>query len=88
MEKLTRQQIETLTPNDKVFVKLFRLWEPEPQLIFEGQTTLYIQRFKKNMLFSPAAPNWAEYELADIQIDGSAIVEDYLMEIYAPVTPV
>lgn len=87
MEKLTRQQIAALTPDDEVFVKLFRLWEPEPKLIFEGPTTLYIERFKGNMWFSPVDPDWAQYDLADIQNDGSAVVEDYLMEIYALVTP-
>jgi hypothetical protein len=82
MIKLQKKDIAKLESTQLVYVKLFRLWEPEPRLIFEGITTLHIERYSNGMYFAPHDYDWAQSDLNDVQNNGSVIVEDYLMEIY------
>jgi hypothetical protein len=89
-EKLNGIQVCALEPDPKAeyFVKLWRLWEPAPRLMWQGKSTLHIQRFtdKKRgnhlSVITPLAYDWAEGTYRDVENDGSVVVEDYMMEIF------
>ncbi len=71
-------------------VKLVRLFDPEPKLIWEGECKFHIQR-RRNLDIGviapkdglPELPDWAEYCQEDIESVTSETVrfvnEDYLM---------
>lgn len=66
-------------------VKLYRLCEPEPILVWEGLTVFYVflsSHTKQLLILTPQAYDWAEYSYQDIQENGDCVVEDYLMEVY------
>ncbi len=76
----------------KFHLKLFRLWEPEPKLMWEGNAELHIQRRRdgKISVLTPKPDqiplSWAEYCHEDIveAINNHYIhctCEDYLMII-------
>lgn len=67
-------------------VRLTRLYYPSPEVVWEGECKLYIQR-RKDGTISVVTPrpeeipvSWAEYSEDDVQHDGSLVCEDYLME--------
>ncbi len=71
----------------KYHVRLIRLFDPEPKLIWEGDVRFHIQR-KPNGNISVLTPkpediplSWAEYCQEDIESNGNCVCEDYLMEI-------
>jgi len=73
--------------NTTYYVKLTRLYYPEPKLIWKGNVRFHIQR-RKNGDIGVLTPkpedipvSWAEYCQEDIKIDGHCVCEDYLMEI-------
>lgn len=91
LRKMTRAEILELRPSDdQYYIVLTRLYEPEPKLIFEGMSQLYIQRvvLKKTVdrlsIVSPANIEWAEYARDSIEEDGTCVVETYQMEIFVP----
>lgn len=68
-------------------VKLFRLFDPEPKLMWEGSTRFHIQRRPNGDIgvITPLAYEWAEYCQEDMELDESGYInlvcEDYLMVI-------
>lgn len=90
MKKLTQQEILNLQPNENwYYIKLWRLFDPKPQLIYEGFSQLHIQRansYKKLperlSLITPKVLSWAEASYNDVFDDGDIVVEDYQMEIF------
>lgn len=78
--------------NTKYHIKLFRLWEPEPKLIWEGRSSMHIQR-RSNGDIGVITPmpdeipiSWAEYCQEDMvqHLENHHIhceCEDYLMII-------
>ena len=69
-------------------IKLFRLWEPEPKLIWEGNSKFHIQRRPNGDIgvLSPKVNQcWAEYCQEDMDLDENGYIncvcEDYLMVI-------
>lgn len=81
-----------LNENEQYHVKLIRLWEPEPKLIWEGNVKFHIQ-LRPNGDIGVLTPkpdmipiSWAEYCQEDIEeaINNHfihCVCEDYLMEI-------
>ncbi|HNT78176.1 MAG TPA: hypothetical protein PKH77_24445 [Anaerolineae bacterium] len=94
MKKINKVELLNLLPtiaDSEVWVKLYRLWEPEPVLIWEGYTALYTDvrpPSKKNpgatyyISISPKAIDWAEYDQGDFSDEYGFVVEDYLMEVW------
>ncbi len=90
MRKLTRQEILALQPTTQLFhVKLWRLWQPAPHLIWEGDTQLHIQRTvpsrrypEQLALVTAKGHGWAEGSAGDVTDQGDVVVEDYWMEIF------
>lgn len=87
-EKMTEEEVKLLLEGRKYHVKLTRLYDPEPKVIWEGRCKLHIQR-RSNGSMGVITPvpddipvSWAEYCEEDIQHDGSFVCEDYLMEIF------
>jgi hypothetical protein len=84
--------MRNLNENDSYHVKLIRLWEPEPKLIWEGNCYLHIQR-RPNGDIGVLTPKlnrvplvWAEYCQEDMVESLNnhhihCICEDYLMWI-------
>ena len=76
--------------NKTYHIKLIRLWEPEPKLIWQGKAKFHIQR-RRNGDIGMLTPRlddipvpWAEYCQEDIEENGNCVCEDYLMEIDEP----
>jgi len=82
--KLTADEIKALDSGQVCYVKLWRLWQPAPHLVWEGETQLHIQRSSSNDLavITPRGHGWAEGGASDVSADG-VIVEDYWMEIFS-----
>lgn len=88
--QLTQQEVRDLRPTQEVFhVKLWRLWQPAPQLIWEGEAQLYIARApaqrrnpERLAIITPHGHGWAEGSAEDVTAQGDVIVEDYKMQIY------
>lgn len=88
MRKLTGNDIKNISLLKHYHVRLTRLYEPKPKLIWEGKTQFHIQKRDNNEIgvltpkFDQIPCSWAEYCEEDIRSDGSCVCEDYLMEIY------
>ena len=90
MRKLTQREVLALQPTTQLFhVKLWRLWQPAPHLIWEGDTQLHIQRTvpsrrypEQLALVTPKGRDWAEGSAGDVTDQGDVVVEDYWMEIF------
>jgi len=90
--KLTKEEVNSLPAGDHTgpyYVKLIRLFDPAPVVVWEGHSTLYVQRapaYRKRperlACITPRAYVWAEGGYEDVEDDGSILVEDYEMEIY------
>ena len=73
-------------------VKLIRLWEPEPKLIWEGRVKFHIQR-RSNGDMGVLTPKpdmipiaWAEYcqeDLTEWEGREEWVAEDYCMRVYS-----
>jgi len=77
----------TLYKNKKYYIKLTRLYDPTPKIVWQGYTYFHIQT-RPNGDIGVLTPHpdcipiaWAEYCQEDMQPDGSWLCEDYLMEI-------
>jgi hypothetical protein len=82
---LGRDEVEGLADGATCRVRLSRLWEPEPQVIYEGEATIRRDRTLFNVEW-PGNPlgSWAEYDVRDCfaSHDSSALVaEDYYLEV-------
>lgn len=95
MRRVARAQFDQLIDKGAYFVRLIRLDDPMPLLVWEGQMPLKIERHhipaRKKRGLSPNTLNlyigtglWCGYSGEDIENDGSLVLEDFLMEVYAP----
>ena len=67
-----------IAENKYHYIRLTRLFYPEPKVIWEGWAKMHI----KGLFVTPETPyDWAEYTQNDLESDGKYIVEDYMMEI-------
>jgi hypothetical protein len=91
LRKLTKQEILALQPNDITLyhVKCWRLREDGPELTWQGESKIHIQRaaaFRKLperlSCITVKAIDWAEGSYKDVMDDGNLVVENYMMEIY------
>lgn len=93
--KLNKNEIMGLPEGTEeiFYVKLTRLYDPEPKQVWEGNSQLYIQRHKIKtnirkelidapVVITPRAYDWAEGSYKDVFDNGDVVVEDYQMEIF------
>ena len=94
IRRLTQIEVLALQETDHAayHIRLFRLERVAPALVWEGQSSFFIQRVPANkarklperlVVIVPRDYEWAEGSWQDVQPDGNVVVEDYLMEIYA-----
>jgi hypothetical protein len=90
MRQFNATEVLGLQDGQSVYVKLSRLYYPEPRTEYEGPATLYVQRNAKgeSVTITVREQGWAEADPRhDLIIpDGALVVEDYCMEIYDPET--
>jgi hypothetical protein len=90
LRKLTQQEVRDLKPSNVIYhVKLWRLWQPAPHLMWEGEAQLSVQRApvyrklpERLTSVTPSGHGWAEGGADDVADDGSVVVEDYMLEIF------
>lgn len=82
--------MRTIKENQSYHVKLFRLYDPEPVFVWEGNTTFHIQRRPNGDIGVLAVKDvpfsWAEYcheDMEERDVSGyiECICEDYMMII-------
>lgn len=79
-------------------IRLIRLFDPEPVIVYEGPSRLYVQRHEgRVVVVTPLVENWAEYGPRSVNNGDYPIkptgslsmdAEDYLMEILPDAPPV
>jgi hypothetical protein len=83
LQTIGADAIRELCNGEYVHVRLSRLWEPEPHVIYDGPAV--IVRDRNVIVFGgEGVPSWADYDVNDrfgFGSDGSLIGEDYLAEI-------
>jgi len=92
LRKMTKTEVLSLPEGRELgpyHVKLSRLWEPEPKIMYEGLSDLYVQRApahkklpERLACITTQNYTWAEGGAEDVEEDGSIVVEDYEMEIF------
>lgn len=96
LRRLLPDQLMRLNPGDVRYIRLYRAYHPTGLLIFEGNAELAVDRNeRKTVLLSvslqPSDTEWPEYLLyhgmkgqyPDTQADGTLVIEDWVMEVYA-----
>lgn len=94
LRRLLPAQLAEADPERTYHLRLWRAYDPEPLLVWEGSMRLTVARYPARprgprargalVHLVPAAGAWAEYEVSeDAGRDGQLLAEDWGMEVYA-----
>jgi len=84
--RLSPDEIKALQDGQQVWVRLTRLFWPKPVAQYEGPDTLYVQRYRGEIVtMTTREHGWAEYDPRhSFEHDGSLVSEDWQMEVFEP----